>query len=131
MSEGEIEVESPTGYPVLPKDVTEEIGSIKLFNKWSFEDVEIRDISLTYASFPLFSAQSQAQAAKKIGRIGALGQAMDRGTWPWMLHRNRGHEADGFAATTSRSALPSTSLTRLVAMPSSASARRSAPSLSV
>ena len=30
---GEIEVESPAGYPVLPKDVTEEIGSIKLFNK--------------------------------------------------------------------------------------------------
>lgn len=48
MSEGEIEVESPQGYPVLPKDVTEEIGSIKLFNKWSYEDVEIRDISLTY-----------------------------------------------------------------------------------
>lgn len=50
MSEGEIEVESPQGYPVLPKDVTEEIGSIKLFNKWSYEDVEIRDISLTYGS---------------------------------------------------------------------------------
>lgn len=30
---GEIEVESPAGYPVLPKEVTEEIGSIKLFNK--------------------------------------------------------------------------------------------------
>jgi hypothetical protein len=29
---GEIEVESQ-GYPVLPKEVTEEIGSIKLFNK--------------------------------------------------------------------------------------------------
>lgn len=32
---------------LLPKDVTDEIGSIKLFNKWSYEDVEIRDISLT------------------------------------------------------------------------------------
>lgn len=49
MSDGEVEVESPSGYPILPKDVTEEIGSIKLFNKWSYEDVEIRDISLTYA----------------------------------------------------------------------------------
>ena len=29
---GEIEVESQA-YPVLPKEVTEEIGSIKLFNK--------------------------------------------------------------------------------------------------
>ena len=42
-SEGEnVEV-----YHALPKDVVEEIGSIKLFNKWSYEDVEIRDISLT------------------------------------------------------------------------------------
>ena len=43
----EIEVEAVSGYQVLPKDVVEEIGSIKLFNKWSYEDVEIRDISLT------------------------------------------------------------------------------------
>jgi len=35
------------GYEVLPKDVVSEIGTIKLFNKWSYEDVEIRDISLT------------------------------------------------------------------------------------
>jgi small subunit ribosomal protein S5e len=44
---GDIEVETVAGYSVLPKDVTEEIGSIKLFNKWSYDDVEIRDISLT------------------------------------------------------------------------------------
>lgn len=44
---GEVEVEVQQGYSVLPKDVTAEIGSIKLFNKWSYEDVEIRDISLT------------------------------------------------------------------------------------
>lgn len=43
----EIEVDNPSGYMVLPKDVTSEIGSIKLFNKWSYEDVEVRDISLT------------------------------------------------------------------------------------
>ncbi|KAN0070790.1 Ribosomal protein S7 domain containing protein [Elaphomyces granulatus] len=49
---GEVEVESPSGfYPVLPKDVQSEVGSVKLFNKWSYEDVEIRDISLTYLSF--------------------------------------------------------------------------------
>lgn len=49
---GEVEVENPSAlYPVLPKDVQAEVGSIKLFNKWSYEDVEIRDISLTYVSF--------------------------------------------------------------------------------
>lgn len=43
---GEIEVET-ANYQVLPKDVVSEIGSVKLFNRWSYEDVEIRDISLT------------------------------------------------------------------------------------
>ena len=43
----EVEVDNPSGHMVLPKDVTNEIGSIKLFNKWSYEDVEVRDISLT------------------------------------------------------------------------------------
>lgn len=27
MSEGEVEIESPQAWPVLPKDITEEIGS--------------------------------------------------------------------------------------------------------
>merc|ERR1712058_204905 len=40
----EIEVEAVSGYQVLPKEVTAEIGTIKLFNKWSYEDVEIRDL---------------------------------------------------------------------------------------
>jgi hypothetical protein len=31
---GEVEVEAVSGYQVLPKEVVEEIGSIKLFNKW-------------------------------------------------------------------------------------------------
>jgi small subunit ribosomal protein S5e len=45
---GEVEVENPTAvYNMLPKDALAEMGSIKLFNKWSYEDVEIRDISLT------------------------------------------------------------------------------------
>ena len=43
---GEVEVEAPT-VQILPKDVAAEIGSVKLFNKWSYEDVEVRDISLT------------------------------------------------------------------------------------
>ena len=41
---GDVEVAS---FPVLPKEVLAEQGSIKLFNKWSYDDVEIRDISLT------------------------------------------------------------------------------------
>ena len=43
---GEVEVDTPS-YPVLPKEVASEIGTVKLFNNWSYEDVEIRDISLT------------------------------------------------------------------------------------
>jgi small subunit ribosomal protein S5e len=30
---GEIEVENPTGIAILPKEVTDEQGSVKLFNK--------------------------------------------------------------------------------------------------
>ena len=44
---GEIEVEAVSGYQVLPKDVVAEIGSVKLFNRWAYDDIEIRDISLT------------------------------------------------------------------------------------
>ena len=48
MSDTEQAEEVPSsGYQVLPKEVTQEIGSVKLFNKWSYEDVEVRDISLT------------------------------------------------------------------------------------
>jgi small subunit ribosomal protein S5e len=41
---GDVEVAT---YPVLPKEVLAEQGQVKLFNKWSYEDVEVRDISLT------------------------------------------------------------------------------------
>lgn len=44
---GEVEVEKSNTFQVLPKEVTDEIGSIKLFNKWAYDDVEVRDISLT------------------------------------------------------------------------------------
>jgi len=44
---GELEeVAAPISQNILPKDVAAEIGTVKLFNKWSYEDVEIRDISL-------------------------------------------------------------------------------------
>jgi small subunit ribosomal protein S5e len=40
--------EEATGaFNPLPKDVTAELGTTKLFNKWSYDDVEVRDISLT------------------------------------------------------------------------------------
>ncbi|KAJ1971059.1 ribosomal protein S5, partial [Dimargaris verticillata] len=32
---------------VLPAEATSETGTIRLFNKWTFEDVEVKDISLT------------------------------------------------------------------------------------
>ena len=49
MSEnGEVEVDTPA-VQILPKDAAAEIGTVKLFNKWSYEDVEVRDISLTCA----------------------------------------------------------------------------------
>lgn len=37
---------------ILPADIVGD-GSVKLFNKWSFEDVEVKDISLTYLSLHL------------------------------------------------------------------------------
>lgn len=46
--EVEVEVDTPQNSDVLPKDVLAEAGSVKLFNRWSYEDVEIKDISLTY-----------------------------------------------------------------------------------
>jgi hypothetical protein len=33
-------------YEILPANIVGD-GSVKLFNKWSFEDVEVKDISLT------------------------------------------------------------------------------------
>lgn len=59
MADGDVEVESVSTYQVLPKEVTAEIGTIKLFNKWSYEDVEIRDISLTYVGGYLSLLRSQ------------------------------------------------------------------------
>ncbi|KIY01063.1 40S ribosomal protein S5 [Fonsecaea multimorphosa CBS 102226] len=66
---GEVEVENPTsGWPVLPKDVMQEIGSVKLFGRWSYEDVEVRDISLTdYIQIrsPVYISHSAGRYAAK------------------------------------------------------------------
>lgn len=75
---GEIEVEAVSGYQILPKDVVAEIGSIKLFNKWSYEDVEIRDISLTYVPDHLSAS----------GIFFGKGHRMDRhGLWEGQINR--------------------------------------------
>jgi len=38
--------ETSGAFNPLPKDVAAGLGSTKLFNKWSYDDVEVRDISL-------------------------------------------------------------------------------------
>lgn len=70
MSDGEVEVEAVQAYPVLPKDVTAEIGSIKLFNKWSYEDVEIRDISLTYVYIQEATSEGNMMCRRALGIVG-------------------------------------------------------------
>ena len=80
MSDGEVEVEAPQGYPVLPKDVVSEIGSTKLFNKWSYEDVEIRDISLTYVHHSTQDGNEDEgdEHASKTGESGGNGRLTRR-----------------------------------------------------
>ncbi|KAI1136563.1 40S ribosomal protein S5 [Hypoxylon sp. FL0543] len=89
---GEVEVESTT-YQVLPKDVVSEIGSIKLFNRWSYEDVEIRDISLTdYIQIrsPVYVPHSAGRyAAKRFRKANC--PIIERLTNSLMMHgRNNG-----------------------------------------
>ncbi|KAI2610878.1 40S ribosomal protein S5 [Hypoxylon fragiforme] len=89
---GEVEVES-SSYQVLPKDVTSEIGSIKLFNRWSYEDVEIRDISLTdYIQIrsPVYIPHSAGRyAAKRFRKANC--PIIERLTNSLMMHgRNNG-----------------------------------------
>jgi hypothetical protein len=83
--------------------------------QWSYEEVEVRDISLTYVHPPA------SRRTLEEGIMVALG------TWNCAVRT----WANGLAATTSRSARLSTSHILPVAMPSSDSGRRSAPSLSV
>jgi small subunit ribosomal protein S5e len=52
----------------LPKDVTANAGQIKLFNKWSYDEVEVKDISLTdYVQIrqPVYLAHSAGRYANK------------------------------------------------------------------
>jgi small subunit ribosomal protein S5e len=52
----------------LPKDVTASAGQIKLFNKWSYDEVEVKDISLTdYIQIrqPVYLAHSAGRYANK------------------------------------------------------------------
>jgi len=69
MSEAGSEVEAAPVYTSLPKEVTEQIGQgVKLFNKWSYEDVEIRDISLTdyiQINRPVYLSHSAGRYAVK------------------------------------------------------------------
>lgn len=41
---GDVEVAT---FASLPKEVVQSDGQVRLFNKWTYDDVEIRDISLT------------------------------------------------------------------------------------
>jgi hypothetical protein len=73
---GEVEVENPSGaFQALPKDALAEMGSVKLFNKWSYEDVEIRDISLTYV-FDSKIPATQTCCERKFNLVG-LGSNFD------------------------------------------------------
>ena len=38
---------SSTVIPTIPDEYTQEQGSVKLFNKWSFDDIEVKDIAVT------------------------------------------------------------------------------------
>ncbi|KAF3184131.1 ribosomal protein S5 [Orbilia oligospora] len=65
----EVEVEAPATFSnVLPKDVTDEIGSVKLFNKWTYEGVTVSDLSLVdyvYLQAPVYTPHSAGRYATK------------------------------------------------------------------
>lgn len=75
MSDVEVEIEEQQeqvyvyeGFTKLPSDVVAESGSIKLFNKWSFDDVQVKDISLTdYVQIrqPVYLSHSAGRYATK------------------------------------------------------------------
>jgi hypothetical protein len=55
---GEIEVENPTGINILPKDVTDEQGSVKLFNKAGALRFPLTHAKLTVRSGPTRRSRS-------------------------------------------------------------------------
>lgn len=66
---GEVAVPTPNGYQVLPKEVMDQIGQVKLFGKWTYEDVEIRDISLTYVFSVIFCGFCGWVMVVRLGRL--------------------------------------------------------------
>jgi len=86
---GEIEVPSH----ILPKEVAKEVGNVKLFNKWDYHDVEVRDISLTdyiYLSKPVYVTHSAGRYATKRFRKASC-PIIERLTNSLMMHgRNNG-----------------------------------------
>uniref|UniRef100_A0A060T458 ARAD1A14410p n=1 Tax=Blastobotrys adeninivorans TaxID=409370 RepID=A0A060T458_BLAAD len=77
----------------LPKDVVAGQGQVRLFNKWSFDDVEVRDISLTdYIQIrkPVYLPHSAGRYATKRFRK-AQCPIVERLTDSLMMHgRNNG-----------------------------------------
>ncbi|KAK9468856.1 40S ribosomal protein S5 [Lipomyces arxii] len=69
----DVEVEDVEEEPVvlstlLPEDVVSESAQVKLFNKWSFEGIDIKDISLTdyiQVRQPVYIAHSAGRYANK------------------------------------------------------------------
>lgn len=51
----------------IPEDVAANVGQVKLFNKWSFDDVEVKDISLTdyIALTPTYTPHTSGRYAVK------------------------------------------------------------------
>ncbi|KAJ1983475.1 ribosomal protein S5 [Dimargaris cristalligena] len=78
---------------VLPEEARSETGTVRLFNKWSFEDVEIKDISLTdylQIRHPVYLPHTAGRyAAKKFRK--AQCPIVERLTNSLMMHgRNTG-----------------------------------------
>ncbi|ANB15674.1 ribosomal 40S subunit protein S5 [Sugiyamaella lignohabitans] len=68
VQEVEQQQEAVVLYTAIPKDVVANAGQIKLFNKWSFDDVEVKDISLTdYIQIrqPVYLSHSAGRYANK------------------------------------------------------------------
>ncbi|KAK9456768.1 ribosomal protein S7 domain-containing protein [Dipodascopsis uninucleata] len=64
----EVAIETVVMATPIPEEVVKESAQVKLFNKWSFEDVEVKDISLTdYIQIrqPVYLSHSAGRYANK------------------------------------------------------------------
>lgn len=90
---GEVAVPAANGYEVLPKEVLDQIGQIKLFGKWSYDEVDVRDISLSdyiQTRAPCYISHSAGRFAVKRFRK-AQCPIIERLTNSLMMHgRNNG-----------------------------------------